>query len=124
MYRGVIGVMVILPKNLLIQYYEELINSCFKLIPLSRGEKYKSREIVYTPEESYRNFKSYLDDLIIEILGSSMFFCSANSIKLASILHGMLVEISIETLPKVKGLTRNCIDLCKKIINEIEVGDS
>jgi hypothetical protein len=118
------GAMEILFKNLLIKYYEGLIDSCFKLIPLSRGEKYKSREIIYTPEESYRNYKSYIDDLIIEICGNSMFFCSANSIKLASILKGMADKITICDLSRVKNLTRNCIDLCKKIINEIEVGDS
>lgn len=111
-------------KELLIKYYEGLIDSCFKLIPLSRGEKYRSREIIYSSEESYRNFKSYLDSLIIEISGCNvMFFCSVNSIKLINILKGMSNEITVENLYKVKNLTRNCIDLCKRIIGEIEMGE-
>jgi hypothetical protein len=107
-------------KELLLQYYDGLIDSIFKLIPLANGERYKSREIIYSPEEAYRNYKSYIENLIIEVCGNSIFFCSVNSIKLISILRGMANEITLASLNKVKNLTRNCIDVCKKIIIEIK----
>jgi hypothetical protein len=108
-------------KNLFIQYYKGLINSCFKLIPIYNGEEYKTRKIIYLPDIAYNNYQIYLGNLIVEIYGNSqLFFCSETSIKLIGILRGMIQEIQINEQEKVKRLTRECINLCKKIIQEIE----
>lgn len=107
-------------KELLIKYYQGLINSTFKLLPLYEGRKYKTSSIVYSKQEAYKNYQTYLSNLIVEVYGNSqLFFCSDSSIKLISILKGMIQEISIDEQQKVKRLTMECISLCKKIIVEI-----
>ena len=108
-------------KELLIKYYKGLINSCFKLIPLYNGEKYKSREVIYSPEEAFKNYQIYLSNLIVEMYGNSIFFTSDSSVKLLSIIIGMIQQIKINENQKVKRLTIECINLCKKIIKEIEL---
>lgn len=109
-------------KLLLIQYYKGLINSCFKLIPLYNGEKFKTKEVIYDSEKAYVNYQIYLGNLLVEVYGNSqLFFCSKNSIKLISILRGMIQETSINEQQKVKRLTLECISICKKIIKEIEI---
>jgi len=109
-------------KDLLIKYYKGLINSCFKLIPLYNGEKYKSREVIYSPEEAFKNYQIYLSNLLVEIHGNcELFFQSDNSIKLISILKGMIQQIEINEHQKIKRLVIECINLCKKIIKEIEL---
>jgi hypothetical protein len=108
-------------KELLLKYYKHLINSCFKLIPLYNGEKYRSKIIIYEPEEAFKNFQIYLSNLLIEIHGNSLiFFHSENSVKLLSILKGMISQVGCNEHTKVKRLTMECINICKKIIKEIE----
>lgn len=108
-------------KELLIKYYKGLINSIYKLLPLYEGCKFKSKDIIYTPEEAYKNYQIYLTNLIVEIYGNSqLFFQSENSMKLISILRGMIQEIKLDEHQTVKRLTMECINLCKKIIKEIE----
>ena len=109
-------------KDLLIKYYKNLINSIFKLIPIINGEKYKSREVIYSQEEAFKNYQIYLGNLLVEIHGNcELFFQSDNSIKLASILTGMIQQIQAGENQKVKRLTMESINLCKKIIKEIEL---
>lgn len=108
------------PKEILIQYYKNLINSIFKLIPLMNGEEYKTRRIIYSPEEAFKNYQIYLNNLIVEMYGNSIFFMSDNSIKLLSIIIGMIQQIQVGENQKVKQLVFECINLCKKIIKEIE----
>lgn len=108
-------------KELLIKYYKGLINSIFKLIPLYNGEKYKSREIIYSPEEAFENYQIYLSNLIVEMYGNSIFFTSDNSVKLLSINVGMIQQIHPNENQKVKRLVMESINLCKKIIKEIEL---
>lgn len=110
-------------KELIVKYYKGLVNSIFKLIPLFNGEKFRSREIIYSREDAYRNYQIYLSNLLVEVYGNSQFLCSDNSIKLTNILRGMIQEIEIYDYDRVKRLTRQCIDLCKKIIKEIENGE-
>lgn len=108
-------------KELLVKYYNNLINSCFKIIPIYNGEKFKTKEVVKNLEESYNDYQIYLGNLLVEIYGNSqLFFCSGNSIKLVSILKGMIQEIKVNEKQKVKRLTMECINLCKKIVIEIE----
>jgi hypothetical protein len=108
-------------KELLIKYYQGLVNSLFKLLPLYEGRKYRTSGIVYSQDEAYKNYQIYLSNLLIEIYGNSQsFFQSENSIKLVSILRGMVQEIKIDEQPKVKRLTMECINICKKIIVELE----
>jgi hypothetical protein len=108
-------------KELLIKYYKGLINSIFKAMPLYEGLKYKSKEVVYSSEEAYKNYQIYLSNLIVEIYGNSqLFFYSDNSIKLISLLRGMIQEIKLNEQQRVSRLTKECINLCKKIITEIE----
>lgn len=111
----------IIHKDLLIKYYKNLINSIFKLIPLMNGEEYKTRKIIYSPEESFKNYQIYLSNLIVEMYGSSVFFTSDNSVKLLSIITGMIQQIKVGENQKVKRLTIESINLCKKIIKEIEL---
>lgn len=108
-------------KDLIIKYYKGLINSIFKLIPIANGEEYKTKKIIYTPEEAFKNYQIYLSNLIVEVYGNSIFFTSDNSIKLISILIGMIQKIQVGEQQKVKRLTIECINLCKKIIKEIEL---
>ncbi len=108
-------------KDLLIKYYKGLINSCFKIIPLYNGEEYKSRKIIYTPEEAFKNYQIYLSNLIVEMYGNSIFFTSDNSVKLLSISIGMIQQIKQNENQKVKRLVMESINLCKKIIKEIEL---
>ena len=110
-------------KDLLIKYYKNLINSIFKLIPIINGEKYKSREVIYSQEEAFKNYQIYLGNLIVEMYGNSIFFTSDNSIKLLSITIGMIQQIQVGENQKVKRLTIECINLCKKIIKEIEISE-
>ena len=108
-------------KELLIKYYKGLINSCFKIIPLYNGEEYKSRKIIYSYEEAFNNYQIYISNLIVEMYGNSIFFTSDNSVKLLSIIIGMIQQIQQNEHQKVKRLTMECINLCKKIIKEIEL---
>jgi hypothetical protein len=111
-------------KELLIKYYKGLINSIFKLIPIINGEKYKSREIIYSQDEAFKNYQIYLGNLLVEIHGNcELFFQSDNSIKLISILKGMIQQIQVGENQKVKRLTIECINICKKIIKEIEISE-
>lgn len=107
-------------KELLIKYYNNLVNSIYKLLPLYEGKKYKTSNVFYTQEEAFINFQNYLCNLLIEIHGSYQFFYSENSIKLVNILKGMIQEINLNQQTIVKRLTLECINICKKIINEIE----
>lgn len=109
-----------IPKEVLIKYYKNLINSIFKLIPIYAGEKYKSREIIYSPEEAFKNYQIYLSNLIVEMYGNSVFFTSDNSVKLLAIITGMIQQIQVGENQKVKRLTIDCINTCKKIIKEME----
>jgi hypothetical protein len=108
-------------RELLIKYYKGLINSCFKIIPIYNGEKFKSKEIIKNPEDAYKDYQIYLSNLLVEIYGNSqLFFQSENSIKLISLLKGMIKEIRLNENTRVKQIVRECIGLCKKIIIEIE----
>lgn len=105
-------------RELLIKYYKKLINNIYKNLPLFEGVKYKTKEVIYTPEEAYRNYQIHLSNLLVEIYGNcQLFFYSDNSIKLASIMKGMIAETEHDS---IKRLTMECINLCKKIIKEIE----
>lgn len=108
-------------KDLLIKYYKGLINSIFKLIPLYNGEEYKSRKIIYSSDEAFKNYQIYLSNIIVEMYGNSIFFTSDNSVKLLSIVIGMIQQIQPNEHKKIKRLTMECINLCKKIIKEIEM---
>jgi hypothetical protein len=109
-------------QDLLIKYYKNLINSVFKLLPLYNGEQYKTKEIIYSSENAFKNYQIYLSNLLVEIYGNNqLFFQSDNSIKLISILKGMIQEIQPNEHKKVKRLTMECINICKKIIKEIEL---
>ena len=110
-----------IPKEVLIKYYKGLINTIYKLLPISEGLKYKSKEVIYTPEEAFKNYQIYLCNLIVEMYGNSVFFTSDNSIKLLSIAIGMIQQIQENEHQKVKRLTMESINLCKKIIKEIEL---
>jgi len=110
----------IIPKELLIKYYKGLINSIYKLLPISEGLKYKSKEVIYTSDEAFKNYQIYLSNLIVEMYGNSVFFTSDNSIKLLSILTGMIQQVHENEHQKIKRLTMESINLCKKIIKEIE----
>ncbi len=107
-------------KTLLIQYYKGLINSIYKLLPVYEGRKYKTSGIYYSSEEAYKNYQIYLNNLLVEVYGNSQFLYSENSIKLANILRGMMQEIKIDEHDRVKRLTMECINICKKIIQDIE----
>lgn len=105
-------------KELLIKYYEKLINNIYKCLPIIEGLGYKTKKVVYTKEEAYKNYQIYINNLLIEIYGHcELFFCSDNSIKLASTLKGMICE---DNHSVVKRLTMSCIKICKDIIKEIE----
>lgn len=105
-------------KELLIKYYKRLINNIYKCLPIFEGVKYKTKEIIYLPEEAYKNYQIHLGNLLVEIYGNcQLFFCSDNSIKLTSIMKGMITETEHTS---IKRLTMECINLCKKIIKEIE----
>jgi len=107
-------------KELLIKYYKNLINSVFKILPIFENLDFKTKTIL-NRENGFRNFQVYIGNLLVEVHGNStLFFCSSNSIKLVGILRGMLSEITIDDHKKVKSLTMECINICKKIIQEIE----
>lgn len=107
-------------KELLLKYYRGLVNSVYKGLPIFEGRKNKSGDIIYDAETSYRNYQIYLTNLLVEIYGNSQLFLqSENSIKLISILRGML-EVEKNDHPTVKRLTMQCIGICKKIIEEID----
>lgn len=110
----------IIPKKLLIDYYRKLINSIFKIIPLYNGEEYKTKKIIYSSEEAFNNYQIYLSNLLVELHGNIQFIQSDNSVKLINILKGMIQQIEINENKKVKRLTMESINLCKKIIKEIE----
>jgi hypothetical protein len=109
-----------IPREILINYYKNLINSIYKLLPIYEGSKYKSKEIIYSSEDSFNNFQIYLTNLITEMLGNSVFYTSDNSIKLLSLVIGMIQQIEQNQQQRVKRLVMECISLCKKIIKEME----
>lgn len=111
----------IIHKDLLIKYYKSLINSIYKILPLFEGSKYKSKEIIYSSEEAFKNYQIYLSNLLVELHGNSQFFYSETSVKLINILKGMIQQIKPEEHQKLKRLVMESINLCKKIIKEIEL---
>jgi hypothetical protein len=107
-------------KDLIVRYYKGLVNSIYKILPIYENKDYKTKQVL-NQNDGFKNFQIYLGNLLVEIYGNSqLFFCSENSIKLISIIRGMIQEIHINEHQRVKRLIMDCINICKKIINEIE----
>ena len=107
-------------NELLIQYYKSLINNYFKILPLFEGRDLQTKQIIYTQEQAYEMFQKYIQNFIIEVCGSNeLFIVNVNSIKLLSLLRGMQ-EIQIGEHKKTKSVVMSCIDLCNKVIKELE----
>jgi hypothetical protein len=105
---------------LLIEYYKNLIGNIYKILPIMEGKATNKKDIEYTPEIAYRNFQTYTSNLLVEMHGNISLFYSVNSIRIIVILRGILNEIKIDDHKKLKSCVFQCIDLCQKIIGELE----
>jgi hypothetical protein len=105
-------------------YYKNLLNACWKALPIYEGKDIKTKMVVYSPEEAFNQFQKYISNLLVEIYGNSgLFFKSVHSMQLIGILRGMLQEIKInsdEEHKKIKPLIFKCTNLCEKMIKELE----
>ena len=107
------------PDQLVINYYKNLVGRIFSLLPSFEGRDVNTKEITFTPEESYEMFKSALENLIIEICGSNaLFLVGEKSIKLLSIIRG-LHEIQMNEHRRLKSAIFTCTDLCSKITSQL-----
>jgi hypothetical protein len=106
-------------KELIIQYYKLLVGNCFKILPIYEGKDVYSKEVVYLPESAFSNYQKYVANLIVELCGSDIFFTSVNSVRIVSILRGVLKEVNVNEHQKLKPLVMECIKLCNKIIDEL-----
>jgi hypothetical protein len=117
---GQIGKQACMDK-LIIAYYKGLIGNFYKILPLYEGRDLKTKQIVYLPDIAYQNFQNYVSNLLVEVYGSSnLFFVNEYSIKIVSILQGILHKVEIDKHKKLKTLVFQCVSLCEKIIVELE----
>lgn len=108
-----------LSKELLVNYYDSLIGDCYKLLPLYEGLDIKSKQIVYSRDEAYQQYKKYLISFLNEIYGSYYMLDSIYLLKLLANLEGMLT-IELNEHDKLKSLVFKCINLISKLKKEVE----
>lgn len=106
-------------KELLIDYYDNLLNDCFKLLPIYEGRDFKTKKIIYTPEEAHKNYIAYLSSFLNEICGGYYMFNNIYFLKLMTNLSGMM-SIKINEHRKLKPLVFKCINLINKLKEEID----
>jgi hypothetical protein len=108
-------------NELLIQYYKGLIGNLFKILPVYEGRDLVTKKIIFTQENAFNNFQKYTSSLFVEICGNyDLFFYSDNSVKMISLLRGILKEVDIDEHNKLKPIVMQCINLCNKVIKELE----
>jgi len=127
---GIVGKQVLMIKDnthlsanneLLIQYYKGLIGNLFKILPVYEGRDLVTKKIIFTQENAFNNFQKYTSSLFVEICGNyDLFFYSDNSVKMISLLRGILKEVDIDEHNKLKPIVMQCINLCNKVIKELE----
>ena len=111
-----------IPNEVLVKYYKRMINSFFKILPIYQGMDSKTKRVVYLPHVAYEQFQQYVSNLLVEIYGNSgLFFESEYSVQIVSILRGILIDIKMDELKRLKPLVFQCISLCNKVIEELEV---
>jgi hypothetical protein len=78
----------------------------------------KTKTIVYSEEEAYKQFQKYIENFTVELCGGFYLFNNdIQFLKLLNILEG-LYKVNINEHEKVKKLVFHCISICKK--NKIE----
>lgn len=111
---------IIIPNNLIIEYYNSLIGQVYRLMPLYEGKDWKTKEIIYDNAEAFNMFHKYVQNLIVEICGSNkIFIVNIDSIKILSKIRG-LQDINEDEHSLLKSNVMTCINLCKKIIKNLE----
>lgn len=108
-------------KELLLDYYDSLINDCFKLLPLYEGIDFSTKRVIYSPVEAHKQYKKYLSSFITEVFGSYYMFENIYLLKLTNNLEGML-NIEISEHDKIKQLVFKCISIINKLKEEIKDG--
>ena len=106
-------------NKLLINYYNNLIKDFFKILPIFEGRDARTKLVIYSPEESYIQYNKYISNFILEIKGAYILFNdNPYFLKLLNILEGMLNSKIIEHA-EIKSLVFHCIDIIKKLIEEV-----
>jgi hypothetical protein len=104
-------------KRLFDSYISLLIDSIFKLLPIYEGLS-KSKEIVYSSEQSYKHYQQHLEKILIEITGDYyIFYDIPEFIKLLTLIQGM-IDINIDEHDTVRSMVFECIKICENIKNQ------
>lgn len=79
-------------KELFNQYCDDLVNKCFKILPLYEGKKSKHDTNRIPENIAYENYKSYIKGFIVEISGAYYIFeDKVEFIEILSMLRGMMI---------------------------------
>lgn len=112
-------------EELLLKYWNSLQGGLYKILPIYEGRDLFSKNVVFSQEDAYNHFQQYVSSLLVEIYGNSkLFFETVHAVKIVSILRGILEEIKIDEHKKLRPLVFQCVNLCKKISDELECDKS
>jgi hypothetical protein len=101
--------------KLLDAYFDTLKGGFFKILPIFEGKDFD-----FTKEESYLNYKKYVQNLIYEVNGAYfMYGKSIYLLKLMHVLEGML-NIQQDKHDEVRSLVLGNIHLINKIKGDVK----
>ena len=118
---GKIGVVVIMefkiyiPEEVIIKYFNKLIGKYYQLLPVFEGRSFYSKEIVYTPEEAYKQFKDNLNNLSYELHGLHFMFTNNELFISLLSLFNTIQSIQIDEHDKLRNIVFSCINICNKL---------
>jgi hypothetical protein len=109
----------VIPKEILIKYFKDLIHRVYKCIPVLEGRDFSGR-VVYLENISKENFQKYLSKLILEIYGNSdLFFLNEKPVRILGILEGTIKE-DPDNFAKIRSNIFDCTSILEKIIKDLE----
>ena len=91
-----------------------LINQCWKTLPIFEG-KSKNNELIYSREESYKNYQKHLTFLITKVSGANKVWVNNQYyVELLYLLNGML-DFTESEHDRVKYIVNHCTRLIKEM---------
>lgn len=100
------------PQKVNTDYYTNLRNRCWKLLPIYEGKDING-EVIYSREESVILFRKNLNRLVTEVSGAAnIYFENSRYQELLNLLAGMNMygEDSHET---VRDILLHCCNICE-----------
>lgn len=109
---------IIIPKEIMLDYFKKLPNKIFKILPIYEGKDIYTNNINCDSITAYGNYQSYLDTFTIELSGASNIFPHTSKfIEILALIEGMKTIKEYEH-KKVKKIVFKCINKCKLIYKE------